>query len=404
MDFITKTLKRPARIAALGLFSLFLAAPAVQAVERISVAQARNIANTNDTTGACGSRSPVTMDLSDEVKSTNFTATANDGYVFRYWKYYVVDPGPGPVNTSFDNPITFTYDAAINSLQLFPYFAPTYDVTLNPCNGDFSPDATNLVRVVYGDEYGPKLDVENNRVTRDGYNFAGWFTQSSGGSEVTASTIVSNATAHALYAHWNGITSTLTFNPNGGTFADPSEATRTVAYGSPYGPLPNVSMCGYLLDGWFKNIDDSSTRISESALVNETSDFSVRAKWSKIIYTVAFDGNGATSGSMNPMSNRVYDEPFTLSPNGFERSGSKFLGWNTKVDGTGDSFTNCANVVNLTTNNNDLVTLYAQWDAAAYRVCFQSGGGSGEMDVQTIPWDVDAALASSTCELTLRIM
>ena len=395
MDFITKTLKRPARIAALGLFSLFLAAPAVQAVERISVAQARNIANTNDTTGACGSRSPVTMDLSDEVKSTNFTATANDGYVFRYWKYYVVDPGPGPVNTSVDNPITFTYDAAINSLQLFPYFAPTYDVTLNPCNGDFSPDATNLVRVVYGDEYGPKLDVENNRVTRDGYNFAGWFTQSSGGSEVTASTIVSNATAHALYAHWNGITSTLTFNPNGGTFADPSEATRTVAYGSPYGPLPNVSMCGYLLDGWFKNIDDSSTRISESALVNETSDFSVRAKWSKIIYTVAFDGNGATSGSMNPMSNRVYDEPFTLSPNGFERSGSKFLGWNTKVDGTGDSFTNCANVVNLTTNNNDLVTLYAQWDAAAYRVCFQSGGGSGEMDVQTIPWDVDAALASN---------
>ena len=171
-----------------------------------------------------------------------------------------------------------------------------------------------------------------------------------------------------------------------------------MAYGSSYGPLPNVSMCGYLLDGWFKNIDDSSTRISESALVNETSDFSVRAKWSKIIYTVAFDGNGATSGSMNPMSNRVYDEPFTLSPNGFERSGSKFLGWNTKVDGTGDSFTNCANVVNLTTNNNDLVTLYAQWDAAAYRVCFLSGGGSGEMDVQTIPWDVDAALVSNAFE------
>ena len=225
MDFITKTLNRPARIAALGLLSLFLAAPSALADEQI------NVANPVDLSGvspAPGTRSPSSATLKVAGDHTNFTATANTGYVFRHWQF--LSPPEVAGNTSTDNPIEISYDDSIDLLQLRPCFAPTYDVVLNPCDGTFQPDATNKVRVVYGEPYG-KLDSPYLA----GYSFDGWFTQSSGGEEATESTIVSNVSPHTLYAHWSGIESTLTFDPRGGVFADPGEATRTVAYGSPYG-------------------------------------------------------------------------------------------------------------------------------------------------------------------------
>ena len=396
MDFITKTLKRPARIAALGLLLLFLAAPSALAFEQVQVGYAKDLANTNDNTGAAGVISPVTYKLEQAGDHVDFNAAANDGYTFRYWKHQVISPEPGPVYTSTDNPIGFDYDESISFLQLTAWFAPTYDVSLN-CNaadGRFSPDATNLVRVVYGEEYGPKLDVKNNQVSRYGYNFAGWFTQSSGGEQATASTIVTNASAHTLYAHWSGIESTLTFDRRGGTFADPSEETRTVTYGSPYGKLPDVSNPGYSLDGWF-TAASGGEQVTASNVVMTVDDRTLYAHWDPIIYAVAFDGNGATSGSTAQLNNRVYDVPFTLPPNGFVRSGSEFIGWNTQADGNGSSYTNCAEVMNLTTSKNDVVTLYAQWSAAEYHVHFDPNGGDGSMDDQTIPWDVDTALASN---------
>ena len=38
--------------------------------------------------------------------------------------------------------------------------------------------------------------------TRDYYSFVGWFTSSTGGTQITSSTIVSNSSNHTLYAHW----------------------------------------------------------------------------------------------------------------------------------------------------------------------------------------------------------
>ena len=53
--------------------------------------------------------------------------------------------------------------------------------------------------------------------SRTGYTFAGWFTAASGGTQVTAATIVSTASNHTLYAQWTANTYTVTFDANGGT-------------------------------------------------------------------------------------------------------------------------------------------------------------------------------------------
>ena len=74
-------------------------------------------------------------------------------------------------------------------------------------------------------------------------------------------------------------------------------------------------------------------------------------------YTVYFDPNGG-QGAMDPM-NAVYGNEFKLNANTFTYEGYRFIGWNTKADGTGVSYDDAATVKNLTEEGS--VTLYAQW-------------------------------------------
>ena len=77
-------------------------------------------------------------------------------------------------------------------------------------------------------------------------------------------------------------------------------------------------------------------------------------------YSIAFDGNGATMGSMprQPMTVGVQD---TLLANQYIRKGWLFLGWNTQADGNGASYSDQEAVLDLATTNKAVVTLYAQW-------------------------------------------
>lgn len=78
-------------------------------------------------------------------------------------------------------------------------------------------------------------------------------------------------------------------------------------------------------------------------------------------YTIEFDGNGATGGSMKPM-NMTYGESKALTPNKFTKKYFSFINWNTEPDGTGKKYSNGQTVKNLTAKDNDTITLYAQWE------------------------------------------
>lgn len=77
-------------------------------------------------------------------------------------------------------------------------------------------------------------------------------------------------------------------------------------------------------------------------------------------YTISFNGNGATSGSMGNLS-MTYDTPANLPANGFKKDGYKFVGWSTSPNGN-VAYTNKQSVKNLTTQNGGTVTLYAKWE------------------------------------------
>lgn len=198
--------------------------------------------------------------------------------------------------------------------------------------------------------------------SRTGYQFAGWYTASSGGSKVT--TIPANGTTY--YAHWTGNTWYVAFNGNGHTSG--STATETFTYGTAKALTANgFTRTGYQFNGWNTNAAGTGTNYSNGQSVSNLTTtnkgtVNLYAKWLANTYTVIFNGNGALSGSM-PDQSFTYDQAQNLSELGFSKGVAyKFTGWNTMPDGTGDSYDDEESVSNLTTTNGGNVVLYAQWE------------------------------------------
>lgn len=79
------------------------------------------------------------------------------------------------------------------------------------------------------------------------------------------------------------------------------------------------------------------------------------------LYTIHFDGNGASSGSMEDMKFLESGRECTLTANRFVNAQKQFRGWNTKPDGTGISYADGAKINYQASTNGETLTLYAQW-------------------------------------------
>ena len=93
--------------------------------------------------------------------------------------------------------------------------------------------------------------------------------------------------------------------------------------------------------------------------MNEYAGASIRCVMDGVV-TIAFDGNGATSGSMSSIKIPAGGQQ-TLPSNTFTRDGYVFNGWNTASNGSGTSYADGANYTASTSYTGRTVTLYAQW-------------------------------------------
>ena len=89
--------------------------------------------------------------------------------------------------------------------------------------------------------------------------------------------------------------------------------------------------------------------------------------------TISYFANGGT-GTMLPMQIQIGQEHMVAASQ-FTRQGFTFTGWNTRPDGSGESFLPGERIVNLAF---DLV-LHAQWSAPHFAVTYHANGGIGTM-------------------------
>lgn len=222
---------------------------------------------------------------------------------------------------------------------------------------------------VLGDgEYGHGTVATVEAKANTGYTFTSWE------HGETAAKFMTNVVADATYtANFKANTYTVMFNPNSGSCP---EFSRTVTYDSTYGaekPLPVPERSGFIFDGWY----DGTNRITDDTVVKIATDPTVPqvlvAHWSEPkSYTVTFDGNGATSGSMTPQS-IPRDEKTALKTNEYARIGYTFRQWK---DLNGKTYQDKAEVLNLA-GAGETVSLFAEWNANRYAISFNGNGATG---------------------------
>ena len=129
------------------------------------------------------------------------------------------------------------------------------------------------------------------------------------------------------------------------------------------GILPTCTFIrtGYEFAGWATS-STGAVVYADGATYKANADVTLYAKWTAHKYTVKFNGNGSTSGSMKEQT-FTYGTAQKLTSNAFKKTGFTFDKWTRNADGTGTSYTNGQSVKNLTSTNGAEIKLYAQWKA-----------------------------------------
>ncbi len=193
------------------------------------------------------------------------------------------------------------------------------------------------------------------------HTFVDWNTSANGsGASYANGALFPFSAGTTLFAQWKkGKVSlrTITFAPNGGVGATVSEAHNTPTAISPN----HFTRKGYSFLNWNSEANGSGRSYTAGATYSFSASITLYAQWAKIKETkppapksrvVSFNANGGEG----TMAREVHPHQAALTQNHFTRAGYTFLHWNTKANGTGDSYVNGA-----TYSFRASTTLYAQW-------------------------------------------
>ena len=114
----------------------------------------------------------------------------------------------------------------------------------------------------------------------------------------------------------------------------------------------------HVFTGWTGDVSSTSNPYSG---VMPNKNITLKANSREYQYKVHFDGNGATGGTMEDMTDLNYSGTYSLTGNAFSRTDYKFTGWNTAADGSGISYADKASFSKLCDKDGGTVTFYAQW-------------------------------------------
>jgi hypothetical protein len=219
---------------------------------------------------------------------------------------------------------------------------------------------------------GANLVAPFNPFSRPGYTFAGyWDTEgTSGGIQYYNASMGSmrnwdkNTTVEneetILYARWTAITYTVRFNANGGTgsmadqtyASDISQALRTNAF----------TRTSHAFQGWATSATGEVVYADQQSVLNladtQNAIVTLWAVWRLMTYTVIFNGNGNTGGTMAEQIFTV-GVAQALRANAFTNTGLSFDGWATTPDGP-RVYTNSQSVTNIAADG-QIIELFARW-------------------------------------------
>ena len=197
--------------------------------------------------------------------------------------------------------------------------------------------------------------------TRTGYHFAGWYYGNEKIDTEGTWKLDNGSSSFTLVAKWNPMQITFSFDPAGGTLADPA-ITVTATYGQAVPNFPTPTKEGYIFRYW-ENGDFQIYNFPGTWGYVMEGNMLLTAVYRPKVSTVHFDGNGVE----NPTGtvDVSYDGSVPTLPT-LSREGYHFDGWayGGKIYKEGDIWKN---------DVEGNITFTAQWSPLTYTVTLKNG-------------------------------
>ena len=309
--------------------------------------------------GGTGTMSPdtVTYDQNYTIKANSFSRL---GYTFTSWNTKADGSGKAYKTGDIVKNLTAISNENINLYA--QWSLDTYSITYNLNGGSVTGNPSSYT--VLSDTIALK------NPTRTGYTFTGW-TGSNGTTPQMNVTIPKGSTGNKSYvANWKLNTYSISYDLQGGNVSG-NPTTYTVETDT--FTLNNPTRVGYTFVGWTGS-NGATPQTTVTVKKGSTGNKSYMANWKANSYKVTYLPNGGI-GTM-AADTVTYDERYVIKENGFTKNGYTFVNWNTKADGTGTTYSSGVSVKNLTSTNNETVSLYAQWKLNNYSITYDLQGGS----------------------------
>jgi uncharacterized repeat protein (TIGR02543 family) len=310
------------------------------------------------------------------------TPNAAEGYWFVNWTQ--TDGLAAPANLDNDDRV-YTFGAG-DGTATANFAKEAYTLTFK------YQDGVTADKFLASVAYGTAITDPIATPVRTGYTFGGWYTEPGCTTLKWAATpgtmpdLGANGAALTVYAKWTANSYTIKYTA--GTGANGTIADAVYTYGGTAAVSANAdafTKTGYTYDAFsVTGATDGTTTVSVGTALSNTvcstkdGIVTLTPIWTANTYTVTYAGNGSDGGA-TANSQHTYDVSKALTANGYTRTGYDFKGWAVAADPAVDAatdYTDSASVSNLTSVNNDTVTLYAVWVPCVYVVTFDSNGGT----------------------------
>ena len=292
-----------------------------------------------DANGGIGSmkNQSFTFDMLFRLNRNTFT---KDGYTFKEWN--TKRDGTG---ASYSDGQTISASEDITLYAIWE--STTGTITYNSNYGDNQTKTQTFT-------FNTDTQLDKNIFTRTGYIFKEWNTKVDGtGESYTDGQTINRTSNITLYAIWENVTGTITYNSN---YGDNQTKTQTFTFNTDTQLDKNTfTRIGYIFKEWNTKIDGTGESYTDGQTINRASNIILYAIWKNVTGTIVYNSN--YGDNQTKTQTFTFNTDTQLDKNTFTRTGYKFKEWNTKVDGTGESYTD-----KQTINRTESLILFAIWE------------------------------------------
>ena len=304
-------------------------------------------------------------------------------------------------------------------------------------------EASNITKSCYAIS-GQSCSITSPTIERKGYSIVGWnATKDATKSTWNANTSKNISSSATYYPITKAYIVTIKFSTNNGSLTSPTVSStgntykwrenngiieRTNANGSTYSDsffkinyngstasdgLPNYNYSKYLKitktgysvvskEEWkCKSGCTTSGKTYDQSVAYKASDFCdatskdctvvLGVNWKVNTYTITYNANGGNES--NQTQEVKYGETWTTKDKIFTKTGYTQVGWNTKADGSGTTYS-LKKLQKAKKEGN--LTLYAKWKVNTYTITYNANGGAGSMGNTVVNYGANTTIRNNT--------